>query len=186
VRRAAGLVAIAAVAGCGGAHRAAPPAVFPVRSTTSATAFALGPGRAITVQHALHGARVVRAGGGRRVRVLAADARDDLALLAVPGLRAPRLATARARAGTKVRVLVVRDTLRTLHATVRRAITARLGAFTRPALELSGAAIQPGDSGAPVLDDDGRLVGVVFAEATRVDRLSYAVAASAVDGFTRR
>jgi S1-C subfamily serine protease len=35
---------------------------------------------------------------------------------------------------------------------------------TRPALEL-GAAVLPGDSGAPVTDARGRLVGIVFARA---------------------
>jgi S1-C subfamily serine protease len=67
----------------------------------------------------------------------------------------------------------------TLHGTVRRLIVAHIGGQTRPALELS-AAIEPGDSGAPVLDGDGRVLGVVFAESSDREDLAYAVDARAL------
>jgi S1-C subfamily serine protease len=45
---------------------------------------------------------------------------------------------------------------------VRRAISAHIGGQVRPALELT-AGVMPGDSGAPVVDGDGRVVGSVRA-----------------------
>src|SRR4051794_4865473 len=186
MRRAAAAVLVAAgllALGCGsgGPPRPSPPQVLDVASRGEhATAFVTGDGRAVTVAHALHGARTVRvtAPGGRprRARVLSSDARLDLAVLAVPGVRAT-VRAAGARAGAAARVIVLRQgAAATLAATVRRPIGARLdGGPVRPALELD-AAIQPGDSGAPVLDGDGRVVGVVFAVASDRERLAYAVA----------
>jgi S1-C subfamily serine protease len=191
-------------AGCGGDGQpaATPPALLAVSVPASpgrpgdvATAFAAGDGRAITVAHAVGRGRAVLAArpGGRvrRVAVARADARLDLAVLAVPGLKAPALRTARARAGERVRVLVVRDGgSRSLRATVRRPITARVRdrpggtPRTRPALELAAAVMQ-GDSGAPVVDRDGRVVGMVFAQAADRDDLAYALDAGAVRIATR-
>jgi S1-C subfamily serine protease len=190
---AAATLAAAALAGCGsgdGAHR---PAVFQVavgsglRPDEVATAFALGPGRLVTVAHVL-GRRApgatVRLQGARRATILAIDERDDLALLAVPGLRA-----ARARLGTArgdVLVLVVRNgSVRALPAEVRRAIIARIRTpdgrrvVRRHALELR-ADVQPGDSGAPVVGRDGRVAGVVFAQSHVRPHTAYAVAVSAL------
>ncbi|HEX7297976.1 MAG TPA: serine protease [Solirubrobacteraceae bacterium] len=193
--------AIGALAGCGGATRSSPPTVLqvtasaPGRTDEFATAFAAGDGRAITVAHALAGARAVLLAAphrrGRRVRVVRADGRLDLALLSVPGLKAPMVRTARPQAGQGTRVLVVRgDRRRVLRAKVRRLITARVrdgpGAVARirPAFELD-AAVLPGDSGAPVLDGDGRLVGMIFAQASdRADR-AYALDARALGSALR-
>jgi S1-C subfamily serine protease len=38
----------------------------------------------------------------------------------------------------------------------------------------------PGDSGAPVVDRDGRLIGVIFAQASDRDDLAYALDARAL------
>jgi S1-C subfamily serine protease len=120
-------------------------------------------------------------GAARRARVLRADVRLDLALLAVPGLKAATVRTARARAGQAARVLVVRGgRTRSLRATVRRLITANVRdapdavARVRPALELD-AEVTQGDSGAPVLDGEGRVIGAVFAQASDRDDTAYAV-----------
>jgi S1-C subfamily serine protease len=100
-----------------------------------------------------------------------------LAAPGVAGAAPPRVA---ARAGEAVTVRVLRSgRARSLRATVRRAITARLRppegpVLVRPALELA-ARVEPGDSGAPVLDGDGRLVGVLFAQATGSAAVAYAV-----------
>jgi putative serine protease PepD len=182
-RAAAALLTLPALAaGCGTKHAPSPPAVLDVASHGEhATAFASGDRRAVTVAHVLHGARTVTvtAPGGRprRATVLSADARVDLAVLAVPGLHAPTRAAAQAGRRLSARVVVLRQGApRTLAATVRRPITAHVdGGPGRPALELD-AAIEPGDSGAPVLDGDGRVVGVVFATASDRERLAYAVA----------
>jgi S1-C subfamily serine protease len=77
-----------------------------------------------------------------------------------------------------------------LPATVRRVITARVrdapGAAVRvrPALELDAAVMQ-GDSGAPVLDGEGRVVGMVFAQASDREDRSYALDGRAVRSGAR-
>jgi S1-C subfamily serine protease len=141
-----------------------------------ATGFAVGRGRVVTVAHVLRGGGAVRV-TGRPARVVRADRRLDLAVLAVPGLGAAPLS------GRGARVEVLRaGRPRALPARVERRVTATLGRDRRPALELS-AAVQPGDSGAPVTDASGRLVGVVFARSG--DRTAWAVDASALRRLLR-
>jgi len=179
VTRRAALAALAAVAfaGCGARE---PVAVFSVRVPTApsrpddvATAFAAGDGRVVTVAHVLAPGRPVFV-DGRRARVVRLDRRLDLAVLeaGAPG-EAPAPGTP--RAGQPVTVRVARGTL---HLTVRRTITAHLDGSARPALELAGA-VEPGDSGAPVLDAGGRLLGVVFAQSSHAARV-YALDARAL------
>lgn len=198
------LVALAgatALAGCGDAAPAPPtrsPSLTVLRVTVGgadraadvATAFATGGGRALTVAHAVGGARAVWVAEpgqrARRARVLGTDEDLDLALLSVPGLRAPALRTAPPRAGQRATVLVLRgERRRPLPAAVRRVITARVRAapdavvHVRPGLELDAAVMQ-GDSGSPVLDPAGRVIGMVFAQsASREDR-TYALATKRV------
>jgi S1-C subfamily serine protease len=147
-----------------------------------ATGVALGGGRVLTVAHVLEGGRrpiVVRGRDGvpRAGFVLRADPRLDLAVLSVPGLRADRLSLA--DGGRDVQVLLRRGAGVTAEgATVRRRTTARLvdqpGAPLRPTLELA-ADVERGDSGAPVVDAAGRLVGVVYASSTARPGTAYAV-----------
>jgi hypothetical protein len=54
--------------------------------------------------------------------------------------------------------------------------------LTRPALELD-ARVGAGDSGAPVLTDDGDLAGLLFARSHSDGRTAYAVDAQAVDAL---
>jgi S1-C subfamily serine protease len=170
-------LAVVVLAGCG--DDATAPEVVPVRvSREAATAFSAGAGRAVTVAHVLQAGRAVTA-GGRPARVVHVDRRLDIAVLAVRG-GAPLARAGAARAGERVTVRVLRTGgARSLDATVRRAITARVSGTVRPALELA-AAVEPGDSGAPVLDGDGRVVGVVFAQAAGDDALAYALDARAL------
>ncbi len=79
-------------------HAAALPAVVTVSSPAPtgaaqvATGFAVGPERVVTVAHVLERGRrlLVRTADGRvrRASIVRVDRRDDLALLAVPGLAA--------------------------------------------------------------------------------------------------
>jgi S1-C subfamily serine protease len=187
----AALAVGAVLAGCGGAPAAAPLTVLPVRvpsatqrSGEGATAFALGGGRALTVAHVLRAGHPVLV-AGRRARVLHVDRRLDVAVLAIGGVRRPAPRRGAAHVGERASVLVIRaGAVRSLRATVRRTITARVGrlggsAETRPALELA-AAVMPGDSGAPVLDPDGRVVGLLFAQAAQDEALAYALDARAL------
>jgi S1-C subfamily serine protease len=199
VRPAAAVLAAAVLAGCGGGGEAstagggpvAAPVVLPVRVPTGAgrpaadaTAFAIGGGRAITVAHVLRaGGRVLVA--TRPARVLHVDRGLDVAVLAIRGAGASAARTGAARAGEQVTLRVLRSgAVRSLRATVRRTITARMRGRggrvrVRPALELA-TAVMPGDSGAPVLDGGGRVVGVVFAQAAGSEALAYALDARAL------
>jgi S1-C subfamily serine protease len=165
------LAAIALVAaGCGGARSEVLPVRVPTGplSTDHATAVPIGGGRALTVAHVLSPGRPVFV-GGHAARVVRVDGRLDLAVLAVPGLRAPAPPHGTARAGEHVKVRALRGAL---PAVVRRVVTAHEDGSDRPVLELS-AAVLPGDSGAPVVDGHGRVLGVVYAGAA--GGLAYAV-----------
>lgn len=182
-------------AGCedsGSPRRSAPPVVWVLGTGSErATAFAVAPGRLVTVAHVVSAEATVRVQAGRRrpyrARVLARDARTDLALLAVSRLRAPVLETAAAGSEEDVRVMVLRGgRVASAESTVRRAIDAHVRApgatrpLTRPALDLE-ARLRAGDSGAPVLTDGGELAGVVFARSRKHPDTAYAVAAQAVE-----
>lgn len=190
------MVAVAAVAvgGCGageGDGEPGAPAVQVVRVSVAgglvpsvATGVAVGGDRVLTVAHVLQAGRTP-AVLGRRAAVLRLDRRADLALLRVPGLRAPRLHLRLGDGSGTVAIRVVRDgRARTLAATVRRRVTARVrdapgdAPQVRPGLELA-AAVAPGDSGAPVLDAEGRLVGIVFARTSDRPDTAWAVDAGA-------
>jgi S1-C subfamily serine protease len=185
---AAGLAAFLA-AGCGApAPSAEPPR--PLRVTVAvdglvpevATGVPVGDGRVVTVAHVLSGGRAV-AVARRPATVVRVDRRLDLAVLAVPGLRAPRLRVGRAAGRAGIAVLRDRGP-RSLRASVRRRVTIRWRdqpgdrPQIRPGLEVA-ARIDPGDSGAPVLDPRGRLLGVVYAR-SRDEATAWAVDASAV------
>lgn len=192
--RALGIVALAVlVAGCGGRERAgAPPPVLRVAVTVDAlvpevaTGVAIRSGRVLTVAHVLAGGHAVTV-SGRRARVLRVDRRLDLALLAVPGIRAPAV---RLGGGARsVGLAVLREGRRRMLAgTVRRRVLIHWHeqpgdrARLRPGLELA-ARIDPGDSGAPVVDRSGRLLGVLFARSSDGDATAWAVAAPALARF---
>lgn len=181
-----GSIAVCALlaAGCGGGG--GPPEVVRVTVATGglvpemATGVATGDGRVLTVAHALTGRNAVSV-GGRPARVLRLDRRLDLAVLEVPGLHAP--AVRLGGAGRRAELVVLRGSrARTLTGVVRRRVRVLWRdqpgdpPQERPGLELA-AAIEPGDSGAPVLDGRGRLLGVLYARSG--DGTAWAVDASA-------
>jgi S1-C subfamily serine protease len=191
------LVAFAAVAGgCGtGAPVGRPPEIVDVKVAIDglapevATGMAAGDGRVVTVAHALSGGRAVSA-ADRPARVVRIDRRLDLALLAVPGLRAPEVRLG-GRA-ERVSVAVLRNGRpRRLSGRIRRHVVVRWRdqpgerPRLRPGLELA-ARVDAGDSGAPLLDGRGRLLGVVYARSSDRDDTAWAVDASAVRALLRR
>jgi hypothetical protein len=200
-RRAAVALAGVAVlaAGCGD-HQPKPttPTILTVtvpngtRAGDVATAFSVSPGRAVTVAHVVgrHRTVLVAALGqpARRARVVRTDARLDLAVLAVPDVRTPVFATERLESGMYGFVQVVRGSERvTLHMQMLRRITAGVrdapaaAAQVRPALELR-TIVGRDDAGAPVLDLNGRVIGMLFAQAPDRDDRAYALDAKAFGG----
>jgi S1-C subfamily serine protease len=154
-----------------------------------ATGIAAGDGRVLTVAHALAGRGAVRV-AGRPARVLRVDDRLDLALLAVPGLRAPAMRLG--GVARRVTLAVLRDGRPTpLGGAVRRRVVIRFHdqpsdpPEIRPGLEVA-ASIDPGDSGAPVLDTRGRVLGVVYARSRDRADTAWAVDASAVRSLLAR
>jgi S1-C subfamily serine protease len=178
------LAVCALAAGCGSAEE--PPEVVRVSVATGglvpevATGVAAGDGRVLTVAHALSGRHAVTA-AGRPARVVRVDRRLDLALLEVPGLRAPALRFG--RDARRVALVVVRGRRpRMVSGSIRRHVLVRWRdqpgdpPRDRPGIELA-ASVEPGASGAPVIDGDGRLLGVLYARSG--DGTAWAVDASA-------
>jgi S1-C subfamily serine protease len=141
--------------------------------------------RVATVAHLVAGARsvAVRVGNERRraARVVALDRERDLALLEVAGLDVAALPRAEAAAGVEVWMLSPRARAEALSFRVVRHVRARLAGVERDALEIEGD-VDSGDSGAALVDADGRFVGLVFAASRERDG-GYAIPAGELDAL---
>ena len=159
----------------------------PCSRPTARTGLAVqvAPGVHLTAAHVVDGPVRRTTVGERPAGVIAVDAASDLALLATDDASgdAP-LRTADADAGDRVTVLMVDGEVVT---SVERVVVLEVddvtagSTSTRRSIVLRGA-VDEGTSGAPVLDRDGALVGVV----TLVDRdddLTYATARPHVDAL---
>jgi S1-C subfamily serine protease len=164
------------------------------RRIQNGTGFVVGEGLVATNAHVVAGSRrttVVRDDGrSLDAEVVGFDPDRDLALLSVRRLDRPPLPRDRAAprqvggvfghpGGGPLRVapfLVARE----LNATGRDIYDA--GVAERKVLELH-AALAGGDSGAPVVRSDGRVVGVVFAVSTERASTAYALTAGELEAF---
>ena len=151
----------------------------------TATGFAIGPGRVVTVAHAVESASGVRVGRISRLdtvvaRPLVVDSRRELAILDVPSLGVDGLGIADdpSAPGSCAVVVVARGRHpQLLQALLRRSVQATIDVpvpATREALELA-VDVRRGDSGAPVLDDSGRVEGVIFAASSDHPSTGWAV-----------
>lgn len=150
------------------------------------TGWVLSPGRVVTNAHVVAGADEVRIEGGDqsyRARVVVFDSRRDLAVLSVPGLPLPalRLGGEVARGDSAaVPGYPLDGPYRVVSARVRAQLEARgldIYGKERVVREIYSlaATVQPGNSGGPLLDTEGRVVGVIFAKSLEDDTTGYAL-----------
>lgn len=148
----------------------------------------VAPGRVVTNAHVVAGSRAVTVSSGgtgqrRTASVVAFDPQLDLAVLSVPGLPVAALPVAAdLRAGDPAVVagfpLGGGYTLGS--ARVRQVLVAAgkdvygIGQVQRRVYSLF-ATVRPGNSGGPVLDAEGRVVGTVFARSLDDARTGYAL-----------
>ena len=150
------------------------------------TGWVLAPGRVVTNAHVVAGASEVRVEGGGdllRGRVVVFDPERDLAVIDVPGLT-PRPLTLGSQlergASAAVPGFPLDGPFRVVSARVRSVLEARgrdiYGKQTvlREIYSLA-TSVQPGNSGGPLLDTNGRVVGVIFAKSLEDAGTGYAL-----------
>ena len=189
-------VSVALVGACGGSgDRVRPLSV--VRVTVAgcglapqiSTGFGVAGGLVVTAAHPLAGDGPV-AVDGRAANVVALDPRTDLATLASdPTARhlPPRRAPVTGEAVTVVRWrdgVLVSDRAHVTAVTTIRFNDLVEGTTVERAGAVLDIAVVGGDSGAPVVGADGRVVAVVFATSKASDSESYAVSATEIDALT--
>ncbi len=150
------------------------------------TGWVLAPGLVVTNAHVVAGADEVRVEGGDqtlRARVVVFDARRDLAVLSVPGLQLPALQLGGELArgdSAAVPGYPLDGPYRVVSARVRAQLEARgLDIYGDERVDRDvyslAATVQPGNSGGPLLDSQGRVVGVIFAKSLEDAATGYAL-----------
>lgn len=196
------VLAIATLGGCAGhsveelvSSSAVRVEARPCGKSGSGSGAVVGEGLVITNAHIVAGSGddvTVRTGDDlvHAGIVVGFDSERDLALIRVPDLDVAAAELGEPSEGMAATILARPGGvgLEALQTEVVRRLTATgddiygEGDVSRRALELA-ADVKPGVSGAGVFDDDGRLIGVVFAESRRRDQTTYAVDASEVRAF---
>ena len=188
---AAFLVALSSVTACSGARTSAA-RVKVARSVgdvwadgcrlmaANTVGFVVAPGLVATVAHGVQGQTSITF-DGVSASVIALDARTDTAMLRVNSNKEP-LAFGAAREGETVRISLVGNQLDTSVKSIVTITHTNIPAhtsFQRLGFVLDRP-VQFGNSGAPVINDGGQVVGMVYATAADDDQASYAVAASEI------
>jgi S1-C subfamily serine protease len=163
--------------------------------TYSGSGFAIDPDHVVTNAHVVAGARELHlhTHDGRRVpaTVVVFDKDRDLALLEARGHGLLPLEIGRTRVGDVGAVIGYpggQDTARVAAARVDRWVTG-VGRdvygrdSTERSLHFLAAELRSGDSGAPVVDIAGRVIGVVFAVSPDVPSVAYALAVEELEGL---
>ena len=158
----------------------------------SGSGFVIAPDRIVTNAHVVAGVDepVVETPGhaARSGRIVAYDADLDLAVIAVDDLEVTALPVADPGAGAEIAVagypfggpldLRPGTVMSEGPMTFREAV----GTSTRDVMTLA-AAVDHGNSGGPVLTDDGAIGGVVFAKSETVANVGFAIPVSTLTGF---
>lgn len=157
-----------------------------------ATGFVVARGTIVTVAHAVAGAesdlRVITASGTRHtVEVVAFDDQLDIAVLSVDGLDGTAIRPAEAVAGDPgvIGAMTSESEIEFIEYEVLRIVNARSGdIYDRGAVERTAVDIRTtasrGTSGAPLLNEAGNYIGMVFAISRDRDDGVYALAASEI------
>ncbi|WP_022894113.1 MarP family serine protease [Agromyces subbeticus] len=160
---------------------------FQCGSTLSGSGFVVAPDRIVTNAHVVAGVNepIIEAPGQPAIagRVVAFDAANDLAMIAVEGLATPPIALATATPGQEVAVagypfggpfeLRPANVMSSGPLTIQTAGTTT----TRDVVTLA-AEVDHGNSGGPVLTGDGTVGGVIFAKSETVDNVGFAIPTS--------
>ncbi|WP_019633537.1 MarP family serine protease [Actinomadura atramentaria] len=158
------------------------------------TGFVFAPGRVMTNAHVVAGARgastIATLDGSRvRGRVVLYDPKRDIAILSVPGLKAPVLkfaGTARIRDDAIIAGFPKNHPFTAGAARIRARQIAtgpdiyHAGQVKREIYAIRGT-VEPGNSGGPLLSTDGRVYGVIFAAALDTPSTGYALTAKEVE-----
>lgn len=176
-----------ATSGCGSDTPDVAAAIVAVESSgcglgvSRSVGFVVGPSLVVTVAHSVAGAGEVQVDGSE-AQVAALDLRADVAVLRVAGV-STRARLGEPADGAPVSVILpdgavastVVSTPTIEHRVVNRGVTyQRQGAI----LDL---AVEPGQSGSPVVNASGEIVAMVYARSTESSARSYAVAASEIE-----
>lgn len=148
-------------------------------------------GQIVTVAHTLQGATevvVIDAGGDEHVAdVVAFDKDADLAVLHSATLTAPPLGLGEVATGPGSALVWTRDSgvsELALDVTKRLAVTIEDiygdGKVRRAAVEVS-AEIEVGNSGGPILDEMGEVIGIIYAASTQREGVGFAVDATEIE-----
>lgn len=149
------------------------PAAAQERPTSSGSGFVVAEGRALTNHHVIDGCRRVAVrtpqGATLPARVLAGDARRDLALLAIEGAAGPPLAFRDNPAVARGEAVVtygfpLSGVLSSGPTLTTGDISALAGLRDNPLHFQISAPVQPGNSGGPLLDAQANVVGVVVSK----------------------
>ncbi|WP_111767902.1 MarP family serine protease [Nakamurella deserti] len=178
---------------------AAAPSVLKVRAVSqscgqgsSGTGFVIGPDHVLTNAHVVGGASTVGVEVGGTLEpatVVAYDSEQDTAVLYVPGLNLPALVFDARAAAPQSDAIVLGYPLGgpfTVSAGRVRSVTELTGpdiyqsTTVRREVYLLRALVQPGNSGGPVLDADGEVIGVVFGAAIDDAETGFALTAAEV------
>ncbi len=164
------------------------------RRRIEGTGFVYAPGRVMTNAHVIAGVDEPMVEVGDRklpARVVVYDPGRDLAVLAVEGLSRPPLAFATEAAETGDDAIVVgypndgpfqADAARVvLRQDARGPDIYNESVLVRDIYSLKGL-VQPGNSGGPLIDPQGRVIGVIFAAAASDPSIGYALTADEASG----
>lgn len=160
---------------------------FQCGQNQTGTGFVVSPGRVVTNAHVVAGVSMpmvqTQTQGALPARVVYFDPVKDLAVLAVDSLDAAPLPTAGTVPGNTAAAFAgypLGGPLQVRPATVLSTgplLVPDITGGPKTALDVYQLAgnVQSGNSGGPLLDRDGRVVGVVFAKATSTDNVGFAL-----------